>query len=54
MNVLAFGMFIVGSLLVGLMIGYCVGYESGYSQGAKDEAIRFEEEKKKNERVNHK
>jgi len=54
MNGLVIGMFVMGALLTGLIIGFCVGHETGYSQGAMDEAIRFEEEKKKNERNNHK
>ena len=54
MKILALGMFIFGALLVGLIIGFCVGHETGYGQGAMDEAIRFEEEKRKNERVNNK
>lgn len=54
MKVLAFGLFIMAALLIGLIVGFCVGHETGYGQGAMDEAIRFEEEKKKNERDNHK
>lgn len=54
MNAIALGIFIMGTLLIGLLIGFCVGYETGYGQGAMDEAIKFEEEKKTNERVNHK
>lgn len=53
MKVLTFGLFIMAALLIGLMVGFCVGHETGYGQGAMDEAIRFEEEKRKNERVNH-
>lgn len=54
MNVVTIGIFIMAALLTGLIVGFCVGHETGYGQGAMDEAIRFEEEKKKNERVNHK
>lgn len=54
MNYIAIGIFIMAALLIGLIIGFCVGHETGYGQGAMDEAIRFEEEKKANERVNHK
>lgn len=54
MNVVTIGIFIMAALLTGLIVGFCVGHETGYGQGAMDEAIRFEEEKRKNERVNNK
>ena len=54
MNVITIGIFIMAALLTGLIVGFCVGHETGYGQGAMDEAIRFEEEKRKNERVNNK
>ncbi len=54
MNIIGIAIFIMGALLIGLIVGFCVGHETGYGQGAMDEAIRFEEEKEANERVNHK